>query len=208
MAVRSLYNRFRYYDPSTGRYVNADPIGQAGGANLFAYAMLNPVVFADPVGLFGIIVGPSTSPAFQNELQGVFFGRETQDERECIQLCLEQTAVNLVNPVPFVEVPLDLNLDLLDLADRASGLMSSVWRPDAQELEKYEDLLSRKGAGNRKPGTNERFQRQLSKLRSNARVARNLGLLGKLLRLLNLGTDVEACRARCGGCQVAGSGDG
>ncbi len=29
------YNRFRYYDPVTGRFVHQDPIGLAGGNNLF-----------------------------------------------------------------------------------------------------------------------------------------------------------------------------
>ena len=34
------YNRFRYYDPGVGRYVNADPIGQFGilGSNGVAFS--------------------------------------------------------------------------------------------------------------------------------------------------------------------------
>ncbi len=28
------YNWHRFYDPSTGRYISADPIGLAGGMNL------------------------------------------------------------------------------------------------------------------------------------------------------------------------------
>ena len=31
------YNRFRYYDPSSGRFVSQDPIGLLGGGNLYAY---------------------------------------------------------------------------------------------------------------------------------------------------------------------------
>ena len=44
------YNRFRYYDPSSGRFVSQDPIGLLGGGNLYAY-VLNPLIFLDPFGL-------------------------------------------------------------------------------------------------------------------------------------------------------------
>ena len=45
------YNRHRYYDPAQGRYITQDPIGLAGGWNLYQYP-LNPVTKIDPLGLF------------------------------------------------------------------------------------------------------------------------------------------------------------
>jgi RHS repeat-associated protein len=45
------YNRFRYYDPSIGRYISADPIGQIGGINTFLYARNEPLNSIDPLGL-------------------------------------------------------------------------------------------------------------------------------------------------------------
>jgi RHS repeat-associated protein len=44
------YNRARYYNPEWGRFVSEDPIGLAGGANLFAYGFDNPILFSDPTG--------------------------------------------------------------------------------------------------------------------------------------------------------------
>lgn len=44
------YNRFRYYDCESGQYLCADPIGLAGGVNLYAYAP-NPLSWIDPLGL-------------------------------------------------------------------------------------------------------------------------------------------------------------
>ena len=41
----------RFYDPETGRYISADPIGLQGGLNLYAYAGGNPANFIDPLGL-------------------------------------------------------------------------------------------------------------------------------------------------------------
>jgi len=46
-----IYLRNRWYDPKTGRFLTQDPIGLAGGVNLYSYAGNNPVMFTDPFGL-------------------------------------------------------------------------------------------------------------------------------------------------------------
>jgi RHS repeat-associated protein len=57
------YNYHRYYDPSTGRYLTPDPIGQEGGINLFAYVENNPTNYIDPEGLDGFALpGPVPLP--------------------------------------------------------------------------------------------------------------------------------------------------
>ena len=44
------YNRFRYYDPAIGRFINQDPLGLEGGHNLYSYVP-NPNNWIDPLGL-------------------------------------------------------------------------------------------------------------------------------------------------------------
>lgn len=45
------YNYFRDYDPSTGRYVESDPIGLRGGFNTYSYVSNNPLAMIDTLGL-------------------------------------------------------------------------------------------------------------------------------------------------------------
>jgi RHS repeat-associated protein len=51
-ASGQLYRRNRYYDASTGRFTQEDPIGLAGGLNLYGFAGGDPVNFSDPFGLW------------------------------------------------------------------------------------------------------------------------------------------------------------
>jgi RHS repeat-associated protein len=43
--------RNRWYDARLGRFTQEDPLGYAGGENLYGYASNNPVTFTDPFGL-------------------------------------------------------------------------------------------------------------------------------------------------------------
>jgi RHS repeat-associated protein len=50
-----LYSyRARYYNPQLQRFIAEDPIGFAGGINLYAYAAGNPLRYVDPNGLWGV----------------------------------------------------------------------------------------------------------------------------------------------------------
>ena len=51
------YSRNRYYDPATGRFTQEDPIGLAGGLNVYGFGAGDPINFADPFGLDTVQVG-------------------------------------------------------------------------------------------------------------------------------------------------------
>ncbi|MDP7702274.1 RHS repeat-associated core domain-containing protein [Mycobacterium sp. TY815] len=57
------YNRHRYYQPATGRYCTADPLGLAAAPNPYGYPR-NPTVETDPLGLM-----PCRAIALQNALR-------------------------------------------------------------------------------------------------------------------------------------------
>jgi RHS repeat-associated protein len=55
------YNIHRYYDPSLGRYLTPDPLGQLPDINRYRYVFNNPVMFMDPLGLWYFGFGESLS---------------------------------------------------------------------------------------------------------------------------------------------------
>jgi RHS repeat-associated protein len=62
---RQHYNYFRDYDPSTGRYLQSDPIGLAGGISTYLYADANSL---DRVDVYGLnAVSPTSFPTFGAE---------------------------------------------------------------------------------------------------------------------------------------------
>ncbi|SAD49646.1 RhsB [Enterobacter hormaechei] len=64
------YNLCRYYDPDCGRFTQQDPIGLAGGINLYQYAP-NALGWVDP---WGLSCGNSWN-AFQSKTRGAFATR-------------------------------------------------------------------------------------------------------------------------------------
>lgn len=53
---------FRYYDATTGRFLNRDPIGSAGGINIYSYVNANPLKFIDSHGTAPLTPGDIFSP--------------------------------------------------------------------------------------------------------------------------------------------------
>jgi RHS repeat-associated protein len=47
----TFFRRNRYYDPVTGKFTQEDPIGLAGGLNVYGFAAGDPVSYGDPYGL-------------------------------------------------------------------------------------------------------------------------------------------------------------
>ena len=72
------YNYFRDYDPTTGRYVESDPIGLNGGISTYGYVGTSPLMWKDSSGLvkwkgtsksFGLGAGFIAASAFLYDLE-------------------------------------------------------------------------------------------------------------------------------------------
>jgi uncharacterized protein RhaS with RHS repeats len=46
-----MYMRNRYYNPQTGTFTQPDPIGLAGGLNVYGFAAGDSISYSDPMGL-------------------------------------------------------------------------------------------------------------------------------------------------------------
>jgi RHS repeat-associated protein len=78
-------NWMRDYDPTTGRYLQADPLGLVDGASVYGYVKQSPMRFMDPTGqffvpgaVFGAIIGGysayNNNPCWQSVVAGMMVG--------------------------------------------------------------------------------------------------------------------------------------
>jgi RHS repeat-associated protein len=70
-----FYNRHRYYDPETGRYISQDPIGLDGGLNPYSY-VYDTLLWSDPLGLIAkpgepLYVGSYSTSKYWNKKTGL-----------------------------------------------------------------------------------------------------------------------------------------
>jgi RHS repeat-associated protein len=75
-------NWMRDYDPTTGRYLQADPLGLVDGASVYGYARQSPMMYIDPRGelvwlvpvLAGAAVGMVAGYLQTGCIEGAFYG--------------------------------------------------------------------------------------------------------------------------------------
>jgi RHS repeat-associated protein len=73
---------FRAYDAELGRWLSADPIGEAGGMNLYGYVHATPLNFYDPLGLAWEST-PTQGWHYNDRSSSFGFRLEVQNGRVC-----------------------------------------------------------------------------------------------------------------------------
>ena len=126
-------NNFRDYDPSTGRYVESDPIGLKGGISTFGYVEGNPLSSIDPLGLAKS--GWANSPMDPNSQGCINILKRIENLKEAIQRQIDNMAANeqLLN-LPYYAPGFD---------GPGGAWRDSVWGHE-QQLAQYRDDLQKR----------------------------------------------------------------
>jgi len=102
-----IQNNYRDYDTATGRYLQLDPIGLAGGVNPYGYVASNPLAFTDVNGL-----------SADNDWQDI---PNNPNPTNCEKESTLDFLVNLSGPGAYVKAALDVSgfeLNLFEGDDR------------------------------------------------------------------------------------------
>jgi RHS repeat-associated protein len=91
------YNRARYYDSTTGRWISHDPMGfDAGDSNLYRYVKNAPTIATDSSGMQEVIVQPAGAKVRKVEILILGFIPEKQIKVPSAGIALDYT-----NPLSF-----------------------------------------------------------------------------------------------------------
>ena len=129
-----FYNRYRYYDADTARYLTRDPIGLLGGLNGYAYVQ-SPTKWIDPLGL--------AATCQKNSPCNPCLGKDPASEARATQ----GTATYPSNPYAFVDTYTNMVLKkgtiLYSLSPGAPpgfGVTNHTLMKSAGDVKKYHEL--------------------------------------------------------------------
>ena len=134
--VSLVHLNARLYDPVTGRFVSADPIGLQGGANIYAYAGNNPVGVSDPSGMSPAITAQRAA-YFASVANGTSLGdiRDARQGQDLLDKALADQEADLFG-TGWVGASPD------DHSDFSSGLVSTGLQQTAQNAITYANVAS------------------------------------------------------------------
>ena len=138
------YNYFRDYEAATGRYIESDPIGLAGGVSTYGYVHANALARTDQYGLQDSFDRRNRPPAlpsaagvlsyYASEMKRVGLLEPADDVFHCVAAC---KAVKNGSPVNTVRAIMDLKEGTDFMRNRAG-----LYRKNRSDEEMMENIRS------------------------------------------------------------------
>jgi len=113
-----MYRRNRYYDPVKGRFTQEDPIGLAGGLNLYGFAGGDPVNFSDP---FGLCAAQSDTLETVNVRQCSTENPSVAQRQMCVDRSESGSVQEIFNLAGGAGIPVSMNNAYRDRATVGTG---------------------------------------------------------------------------------------
>jgi RHS repeat-associated protein len=119
--VRTFYRRGRVYDPASGRFTQEDPIGLAGGLNLYGFVSGDPVNLSDP---FGLCPLSKTICQWWARYRAELADQDRRLQQACAHdpnMCVQE-----VDMGPFDASPAGVEEEVLSIASKFDNIMKEL----------------------------------------------------------------------------------
>ncbi|MFZ5569763.1 MAG: RHS repeat domain-containing protein [Thermodesulfobacteriota bacterium] len=192
------YNYYRYYNPTTGKYTQTDPIGFAGeDFNLFNYVVGNPVNFIDPFGLksrWGCI-GACTADATLNFTFGFIPSFKFATE------ILFGADINVFQAKGGYDSIIDQDVTglLSGFSSLGYGIAKSNYDVSGgtRELNRTAELIKRRSFENKPLYKQIKMKDKLSNLTKLRNISRMMGRINGIFNALDFAMDLYSCHEKC-----------
>jgi len=123
-SLKLQYNRNRYYDQYTGRWLTHDPLGYIGGMNLYEYALRNPASDAD---MLGLLTRGQAQRVIEQYLNSIEYIRDEARVDPTPENCIHYYLVWLRNEGKLVDLKrLAISIGFLPVNAIVSGTLTKI----------------------------------------------------------------------------------